>query len=133
MTLSRAKSIAIDWLAAFSNWLGDITTDPKVSIDDPEFGDGWRDHVRWQIERITDPLWSWLWDGSDCEIESALHGEVPWQDMNDRQRAACMHPVCIDQADAHWIVRDGQIIEVGRFEWGDRSFYVRADTLQIVD
>lgn len=131
MTLSRAKSIAVDWLAAFSNWLDNVT---GVHSRDPEaFVEDWRDHVRWKIERLTDPLWGFLMDGSDCEIESTLHGEIPWEYMNQRQRAACIHPVRMDQFDSCWIVRNGQIIEVRPFELDGRYFYVRRDNLQIVE
>lgn len=47
---------------------------------------GWRDHVRWWIERRLSAVFCWAFSGSDEELEAVINDEVPERYMSDRQR-----------------------------------------------
>lgn len=85
-TLQLCRSKLID----FTVWLLNLIA--KIHYADSSRALGWRDHLRWFLEGMVSRVFSWLWDGSDEEIEAVYLGEVPLEYMSARQRAVLNLP-----------------------------------------
>ena len=85
--LMRFKSVLIDRTAGLYNLVS------KISYANYDHPVGWRDHLRWFLERRIDPVFSWAYAGSDEEIQAVYDREVPLDAMSARQRALLDWPV----------------------------------------
>lgn len=83
----RLKSALIDRTAGLYNLVS------KISYADFHHPIGWRDHLRWALEGLLDPVFNWAYAGSDEEIEAVYNREVPLDAMSARQRALLDWPL----------------------------------------
>ena len=64
-----------------------LNLNSRLSYADPSHKIGWRDHVRWWIERQLSSVFRWAYAGSGEEINAVINDEVPDRYMTDRQRS----------------------------------------------
>jgi len=77
---TRFKSFVIDWTASGMNWI-----DHHIVYQDDYLEIGFRDHLRWFLQDILSEIFWWGYQGSDEELLSVDHDEIPVEYMTPRQ------------------------------------------------
>lgn len=109
----RLRSRVIGWTAGAMNWVSEHCC---YAASDHDIG--WRDHLRWALEDALSRLFDLAYSGSDEEIQSVFHGEIPPKYMSGRQHAVFKAALGYGDAaawcsDCGW---KGQISECAEFE-----------------
>ena len=72
-----------NWLMSIGLMLSDLADSLFVDSDEITA----LDYIRWWIDDISLKLYTWGWEGSNDSLCDALNDEIPWQYLDDRQKA----------------------------------------------